>query len=128
MNTFDTTYIISAELANLTDHENFERTESLERELKLCNVAFKRSLGCFKGKREVTFVVITNEQVIINLLNAFNQSNALVLDSRRNASLLDGFGYQTSIGKFKVVPEVIALRQDAWSFDKVTNQYFIVEK
>jgi hypothetical protein len=127
MNLFDTTYIISAELSDLTDAENFERTNALESKLKLWDVAFKRSLGCFKNRREVNFVVITDENTAIDLLREFKQDSALVLDSRRNAYLLDATGATKSIGKFKAVPEDIALRNDGWTFDKVTNQYFIVE-
>ena len=127
MNNYDTTYIISAELSNLSDNQNFIRTEDLERKLKLYGVAFKRALGCFKGKREVNFVVICSESTIIGFIREFNQACALVLDSRRNASLLDGYGIYTSIGKFKAVPETIALTKDNWTFDKVTNQYFIAE-
>ena len=127
MNLFDTTYIISAERADLTDAENFERTDKLQSKLKLWDVAFKRSLGCFKGRREVNFVLITDERTVIDLIREFNQDSALVLDSKRNASLLDANGTFKSIGKFKAVPEVIALRHDGWTFDKVTNQFFIVE-
>ena len=127
MNNFDTTYILSAELANLSDNENFTRTEDLERKLKLLGIPFKCALGCFKGKREVNFVLVIKESIVLGLVKEFNQSCALVLDSRRNASLLDGNGTHTPIGKFKVVPEDIALRRDNWTFDNVTNQYFVVE-
>jgi len=136
MNNFDTTYILSAELANLSDNENFTRTEDLERKLKLLGIPFKCALGCFKGKREVNFVLVikesivlglVKESIVLGLVKEFNQSCALVLDSRRNASLLDGNGTHTPIGKFKVVPEDIALRRDNWTFDNVTNQYFVVE-
>lgn len=128
MNTFDTTYILSAERPNLTDAANFDNTKELERKLKLYGVAFKRALGCFHNRREVNFIVCgSSESTIIDLIREFRQDCALVLDSRRNASFIDRDGILTSAGKFKVVPEDVALRQKSWTFDKVTNQYFIIE-
>lgn len=128
MNLHTTTYILSAELSTLSDNDNFTRTESLESTLKGLGVRFKRVLGSFKGRKEVAFCIVgCDESTVIDLVKAWGQECALVLDAARLAYLIDGTGVSKLIGKFKVVPEDIALRHDAWTFDNVTGQYFVVE-
>ena len=77
--------IISAELTNLSEFENKQRTDRLESWLNDLNVQFTKSFGTYNNKTENSFFVNVNNNEELNTLmdyafKNFNQESILYSD------------------------------------------------
>ena len=127
-------YLISGELSTLGNSENSQRSAALKADLiKLVGAkSLKQVRGCYKGAKEVAFVVYCKDRdALIDLAETYNQESILFLDSSRRATLFfidprhpDGTEY---IGRFQEVPIEEALAAEAYTFDISQNSYYIVK-
>ena len=128
MNISKQVIILSAELAGLSKEENARRTNTLEHCLQDCNLTFNRASGVYKGKEEVSFVVVPNNEDEIQgvkefaFLN-FNQESVLVQDSNQEAYLEFGDGTVERLGRLSEVPQAIAQAEDAYTI--LNGKYYI---
>jgi hypothetical protein len=85
--------LFSAERSNKTFAENTDNTCAVACELVHRDIPFKVVIGCYKGVKELTFLVHgDNYQVAYELAKRYEQESILVVDENRNATLgyLDG--------------------------------------
>lgn len=100
---------LSAELNTLSDSENQNRTELLERMLIDLKFDYVVAEGCYKGDTEISFIVKTPDVTTFNVLysiakNQFDQESVLYVDGDSNAMLMysENFGME-SIGVYSQV-------------------------
>jgi hypothetical protein len=112
--------ILSAFRKDLTDTQNMQRHTELESSLGKLKFANKVVVGCYKGVKELSYVIpyndVAEELVLISLGEHFNQECVLKLDDNRNASLLYTNGSQEPLGHFHPITEKDALERDNYTF------------
>jgi len=92
-------------------------------------VEFKTVSGCYKGETEQSYVVSALQAPLVRqLCNAFHQESFLRVDENNLAELvyLEEDRYEV-IGELFEVDKYTALKQDAYTYDQTTQQYYIVE-
>lgn len=105
----------------------------MERTLENLGVSFKKVKGCYKGVEETAFVINYDNytQTLENLLTHDCQESILVLgtsdarDKRPAELVFLESGQRRGIGLMQSVSEEEAKAQDAWTYDKLQNKYFI---
>ena len=122
--------IVSAELSHLSAEENDQRSEALEAMLEAKHLSYKPVLGCYKGKRENSFLVLAAGRYVfsevMSLARAYGQESILYVDSDRAATLyfLDDRA-PVGLGLYREVSEQAALQQDAYTYDPQTAGYWV---
>lgn len=123
--------IISAELSTLDSEENGQRTAALKVDLikAFGSKSIKQVRGCYKGVKEVAFVVSGDRSKLIDLADIYNQESILALDTARNAALIftDIMWADEPLGRFQAVPIEEALAAEAYTFDISQNTYYVVK-
>lgn len=131
MRTQPITYIISAQLASLSEGVNKTRTDALRRELEDRGLNFKQVQGKYKDNEEDSFVVVqsgNNElrSLLEELASDFEQESILLIDANRAAWLLYSSGEDEYIGKWEAATREIAQQQEGYTYCPVLNQHYIV--
>ena len=121
--------IISAELSSLPESVNKPRTNLLEDLLKVNSIPYKKSIGCYKGCTENSFVCTPKSLGQISKLGtfskAFGQDSILFRTSTGGVYLCFNNGDKLRLGdKLVSVSEVEAKSQDAYTF--VDGRYYVV--
>lgn len=120
---------ISAERSELSAEENLVRTSELRAKLHENNMKFKQVTGHWKGVSEITFAIHCPTTEALNnigkLASEYQQDAMLYRDADTNAFLIVDDGTE-SIGQMVRVPRSEALRQDSWTFDGSTGDYYVV--
>jgi hypothetical protein len=121
----------NSKLSNEQNHANHEKAiEMLVRD----NVQFQVVNGVYKGAKELVFLmasadVDTHDQNVtaaymIGLL--FNQESLLEVHNDSTAVLHYLGGDSQQIGNFTQVERIEALSHDSYTFEPVSNRYFVV--
>lgn len=119
-------------LSNEQNHANHEKAiEMLERD----NVRFQVVNGVYKGTKELVFLmsstdVNTHDQnltVAYMLGFLFNQESLLEVHNDSTAVLHYLGGNSKQIGSFTQVEQIEALNHDSYTFEPITNRYFVVK-
>jgi hypothetical protein len=104
-------------------------TSKLEKSLIERGYLFKRVLGCYGSKKEVSFYVQSNDiRDLLGLSQVYNQECILFVDADRQASLIrsNGFLRQVDkIGTFQQVKQFEALTSQSYTYDHENNGYYI---
>ena len=121
--------IISAELSSLQESVNKPRTKLLEDLLKVNSIPYKKSIGCYKGCTENSFVCAPKTLKQIEQLGtfskAFDQDSILFRTSTGGVYLCFNNGDKLRLGdKLVSVSESKAKSQDAYTF--VDGRYYVV--
>ena len=121
--------IISAELSSLPESVNKSRTKLLEDLLNVNSIPYKKSIGCYKGCTENSFVCApkTLEQIeqLGNFAKVFDQESVLLRANTGDVYLCFNNGDKLRLGDNLVsVPESKAKSQDAYTF--VDGRYYVV--
>lgn len=90
--------------------------------------SFRRVTGSYKGKPEVSYLVLieseTQRAALLRLAKAFKQESVLFVDANGYAALFDADGtHLAEVGKWQVVTEEVAAANDAYTF--VDGNYYI---
>jgi hypothetical protein len=64
---------------------------------------------------------------ILAFAKEYNQESILYLDNQRLATLIYSMNNMVSLGLFKGVSEAHAKSKDAYTFNPITNTYYIAE-
>lgn len=112
--------------------------DKLIEELNNFNLEYKEVQGCYRGKKERSFLVINNhpstEARLHKLARAFNQESYLkVYENDRKAQLIylndhnrvENIGYFQSIGKSVILDESL---YDAYTYDPSLDTYYVCDK
>lgn len=120
-------FIFSPERNNLTDSENYDRVEECRGLLERSAVGYKQVLDCYKGKKEVAFLVtgLSAEHTVKSLSSYFDQECYLKSDCEHDATLVYKDGSEERIGKLIQVSEVEAKLHPAYTYDESTNSYWV---
>ena len=122
--------ILSGELSDLSLEENMHRSIRLGRMIKDLEMPFKSVLGCYKGKRESSFMVVIKNIDEIETLKSFaflnfNQESILYQDSNGLCYLEYRDGTCERIGKFEEVKASECENFDAYT--KVDDKVYIIK-
>lgn len=121
--------ILSAELSTLDKDTNAQRTAQLRQLLEDNELPYIQAIGSYQGVEETSFIVVVNEpqarSMVIEMGQMFNQECVLSKDVDGQCSLLYP-DREESIGRMIAVPKERALKHEAWTYNPVTNTYFIV--
>ena len=131
MNISKQVIILSAELAGLSKDANEKRTNTLKNCLTDCNLTFNEGIGVYKGKEEVSFVVIPNNEDEIQALEDFaflnfNQESYLYQDANQEAYLVFNNGTHQQLGRLSQVPQAIAQAEDNYTI--LNGEYYTTIK
>lgn len=124
--------ILSAE-RHLSDQDNYVKTLVLKKRLIQEGFVHKSVSGKYAGLLEQSFVVKIDDQkkedLLFSIAQEFEQDSVLVLDSDRNAHLVylqpKDQGRAENIGVFTAVSKEIAEQNQAYTYDPLTDTYFI---
>ncbi len=128
---YDYAVMLSAELDNANTLDNVERTSLLEHDLELNGVRYVRTLGCYKGVLEQSFLVFCDSylnvaRMLHKGLYTYQQESVLVLDNRKSMAMLHYVGSIQIIGRALVeVEKVQACVLDNYTI--IDGTYWIVE-
>ena len=122
--------ILSAELATNSEAANTMATRNLVSCLVDLGLKYKIVTGCYKGSKEVSFMVMTpceeTFETVKDLgLKSFNQESILFRDYTGDVALYYNNGDYEQLGTFTQVSEEEAENVDA--FTKVGNAFWIVK-
>jgi hypothetical protein len=84
--------------------------------------------GCYKGEVERSYILEVGSKSLQDILafsKEYNQESILYLDNQRLATLIYSMDNMTSLGLFKGVSEAHAKSKDAYTFNPITNTYYI---
>ena len=87
-------------------------------------------VGCYKGEDERSYIidaVENNLDEILDFAKQYNQESILHLDNQRLATLIFDRDNSVSLGRFKSVSESNATSRDAYTYNPVSNTYYIAE-
>lgn len=118
---FDKVLIISAELSGLDQYENTRRNNNLRDCLEDLGVKYKEAVGFYKGVPELSFVVLPKnilEKIVVTdlALKKFQQESVLFQNNHGDAVLIYANGLTDNIGQLRKTDEIIALRQDSYTY------------
>lgn len=120
--------IVSADLAGIDPAQNMQRTMHMEKFLLHNGYEFKKVVGCYKGVKEASFVVIINtverlETIKKKAIEDFNQYCILLLNQDRTGMLLyAGNRTEQLPGTLQQVSSIEGL--DAYTIDQNTIYTF----
>ena len=86
--------------------------------------------GCYKGEVERSYILEVGSVGLFGILafaKEYNQESILYLDNQRLATLVYSMDNMVSLGLFKGVSEDHAKSKDAYTFNPITNTYYIAE-
>lgn len=91
----------------------------------------KHLTGCYKGTTERSYLIPLTHGLLLADCTAFakehNQESILYLDNQRNAYLVYCDKDQSEyLGTFTAVSRDRATGGDAWTYDPITKQYYMV--
>lgn len=121
--------VISADRASNTDELNAQRRDMFEHQLEARDLDFKRVVGVWQGKEEVSYIVLIpepgDEHNALRLARRYGQEAALYVDANRHATMLalnaeDGgpdIKESIGVGQWLPVSKAYALAQDAYTRD-----------
>lgn len=124
--------IVSAERPENGTERNAYLTARLEEWLTNRRYSFKRVEGCYKGTKESAFFVIADSvpessTLVTKVQQEYEQETCLYLDSWRLAWLMYKDGRNEPIGQWHSVPEIVAKKRDAYTFDPFTGVYYVCD-
>lgn len=131
MQQYDYAVMLSAELTSYGEVGNKERTARMEHELKALGLRYERALGCYKGVKELSFLVYCdtycNVTEMVNIaLHEYTQDSALVLDARKSVAMLQYARNIEIIGRALVeVEEEQALACEAYTI--IDGDYWTIQ-
>lgn len=125
---YQTVMILSAELANNSFEKNRQLTENLTSDLLTLQVSFNHALGCYKGQREVSFVILpknTDEiDAIMHLaFKLYRQESVLMQDNEGISSLYYANGQTEKLGR--LVPKMSVEGLEAYTI--LNGQVWTIE-
>lgn len=128
MNIADQVIIISAERSDCGAVENDQRTRILKGCVTDINLPFSEALGVYKGKEEISLVVLVKNQHDIDALKGFafknfDQESILYTDANSEAYLFFNDGKTEQLGRLLQVPKEQAIKQD--NFTILNDEYYI---
>ena len=120
--------IISAELATLSARENMERTSEMYDLLKQGGFTFAEALGMYKGAKESSFIVHTEEYgKMLELALDFEQEAVLIVDRDREAFLkAPNDSMIKPVGRLTAVQERDIIKLDNWTKNLANDTYYAV--
>jgi hypothetical protein len=112
----------------LSDGEAESRRTWFEHKLTQLGYSFKRAYGSFNGKREVSYIVLVEdegaEHALFRLAKAFQQDAVLIVDANGYAALFDSDGqYLANKGQFVEVSQEIAQAAESYTF--ANDHYYV---
>lgn len=129
--------LVSAFQNGKTDEQNRANHERAYDILRREGLNFRVVRGVYKGVAELSFVLFGDDirthegnlQACINLARLFNQESVLEVHNDGAAALhYLNSGYRVErIGTFKGVSEAEAAGREAFTYDPLSGQYFVVE-
>lgn len=124
-------YIVSVFRSNLSFDENQKNHESVKALIDDAgNIAYKEVIGCYMGQFEQSFLIQDNVDFALDIAKLYEQECILELSAfTRDARLIYPHTKSSiSIGSFVSVDKDTAQRQDSYTYDPETKQYFITIK
>lgn len=124
MNIFEPLYILSAHYGLISDADNKLRADGLRAYLNLKGYGVKQVLGCYKGEREISFLILgIDESEALALARAYGQESVLHVDANRAASLVYSHADRARLplGRFQAVPADQVADLDAYTIDPQTG-------
>lgn len=126
--------VYRSELSNEVNHANHVKAIEL---LKCDDVPFSVVKGNYKGNDELTLMLSTNDAKkhsdnlsnALNLAYLFNQDSVLEVHNDGTSVLhsLRSDMPSLTIGSFKEVSKQEAVSQESYTYEPVSNRYFIVK-
>jgi hypothetical protein len=121
--------ILSAMKDGYTYEDNMKRHELLKNMLFDIKAAFQEVEGVYKGQRELSVMVVLNNEVTKKVVSKFafvnfGQESVLISDNNRDSKLHYGNGQMESIGQLTQIPEHQALRLDNYTYVPSTQTYW----
>lgn len=134
--------IFSVFQSDLSIRENINNHDKIKNKLKKIGIPFKEIEGVYKNSKELSFVTIIKKGIsdskdIKDIAKEFNQEcilslGEIIVHGLRKATLqYINAEYRTAgkdIGYFRQRAKEIAQKEDCYTFDPVTGNYFIVEQ
>jgi len=123
--------IISAELSSKTFESNRQRTQTLKDCIEDVGLVFKEALGVYKGSKEVSLVVLVENQLEIDTLKDFafknfDQESVLYQDSNQEAYLLYNNGKTEQLVILEEVLQEVALKSDSYTI--MNDKYYMTKQ
>ena len=120
--------ILSAYLGGNTEKTNYHRHQYLEAELEHMGLQVHEVQGCYKGNKELAFMVLPkdNKQMhkLINLAHdKFSQESVLCQDNE-GISWLMYADKDVKLGKMRATPKELAVKQD--NYTEFNGKYYTV--
>lgn len=118
--------------ADVFPDQNHAQRKVLRRTLRNYGLPYKTVEGCYKGDRELSFLVVIDNNEWVSILRevgtVLGQESILWVDEEREAFLLEcGGSYRDAhIGKFERVSPDKAETLDGWTYDSAADQYWSV--
>ena len=123
--TYKPFFIISAELSSLSANANEIRTSDLKEYLDALGHDYAQIIGCYKGVKEVSFMVFTSDKgLAVELAGMYHQDSVLIRNGHNDCFLWYSEDKEEFSGHFKQVDEEYAIGQDAYSI--CAGTYWIV--
>jgi hypothetical protein len=114
--------------------DNFTAHMLVESLLKTAQLDYKELGGMYKGTPEQSFLVVAPfghlSPVLANIrkiAKRYNQESILYIDNEKNAYLDDLIGQVEKIGKLTPTTQEDAVKQDGYSLDLSTGQYYVIK-
>lgn len=131
MNITQQVVILSAERSELGAAENLNRTNILRGCIDDIGLKFSQAIGVYKGKEEMSFVVLINtlddiENLKSFAFNNFDQESVLYQDANQEAYLLFGDGTEQRLGVLERTNKDDAIIRDAYTI--LNGEYYVTNK
>jgi len=135
MKTKSNKMFVSAFQSGFTGDANWINHNKAREMLKREGVVFGEVKGCYKGKLEYAFILVSdsqqghkdNFQLAYSLGQLFNQESILEVHNDDTAVLHYLGGDSVKLGQLVEVPSAEALASDSYTFEPVTGRYFVVK-
>jgi len=119
--------IFSVYQSDRQDTDNQDNHQTVVNRLSQLDISHKVLNGRYQGIDEKSILVKMDQlDTVQALCKQFNQESYLHLDKDRVASLRFTEGRIEKIGNLEAVSKTKALKSDAYTFDPMSNTYFIV--
>jgi hypothetical protein len=124
-------YILSAYRPEFTEKENRLRSEQLFKQLERLGLKPIRAKGMYKGERELSFIVPyintkTRERLFSIAFSMYEQESVLFVDNDKSAYLIYLDNNVEHIGSWEQVDRETAESQDAYTYIRFNDSYYIV--
>jgi len=129
MNIKNQVIILSAELSDLSNEENLKRSINLGACLEDLGLNFSKVQGCYKGVKELSFMVIIKDQAEMYAIQDFafknfNQESILYQDANGLCHLEYQNGDSEVLGRFEQINPKYIETVDAYTV--INNRVFTI--